>query len=221
MPTDKLNRWLGILALLLCCAIVFVWIPLDVETGIIEKVRRQVRLGDAFAPTLAALLIGLGGILLLLQQQIRQPKNSDSSDEKSTSSTRSGSDSRNTPVVKNEPVAKKPYESVRLLQRSDFLHALIILLLASLSILLMRYVGPMVLYFFDANAEYRLLRDTAPWKYIGFTVGAIFMVVTLIAYTEKRIRTIHFLIALVVVLLLIVFYDLPFDDLLLPPNGDV
>ncbi len=216
MPTATINRWLGILALLLCCAIVFVWIPLDVETGIIEKVRRQVRLGDAFAPTLAALLIGLGGVLLLLQQQIRNPKNSDSSDNvKPTSSTNSGS------VSTNGSIAKKPGQSVRLLQRSDFLHALIILLLASLSILLMRYVGPMVLYLFDVEAEYRLLRDTAPWKYIGFTVGAIFMIVTLIAYTEKRIKPVHFFVAIVVVLLLIVFYDLPFDDLLLPPNGDV
>jgi len=216
MPTATINRWLGILALLLCCAIVFVWIPLDVETGIIEKVRRQVRLGDAFAPTLAALLIGLGGVLLLLQQQIRNPKNSDSSDNvKPISSTNSGF------VSTNGSIAKKPGQSVRLLQRSDFLHALIILLLASLSILLMRYVGPMVLYLFDVEAEYRLLRDTAPWKYIGFTVGAIFMIVTLIAYTEKRIKPVHFFVAIVVVLLLIVFYDLPFDDLLLPPNGDV
>jgi len=214
MPTETLNRWLGILALLLCCAIVFVWIPLDVESGIIDKVRRQVRLGDAFAPTLAALIIGLGGLLLLVQRPVRRQnrnqKNTASSAEvKPASSSISGS------------VAKISDESDRLLRRSDFPHLITTLLLVSLSILLMRYMGPLVLYLVDANAEYRLLRDTVPWKYIGFIVGGITMVVTLIAYTQKRLRPIQFLVAVIVVLLLILFYDLPFEDLLLPPNGDV
>jgi len=54
-------KWLGWLGIALCGLMLFVWIPLDVDTGIIEKVRRQVTLGDSFAPTVAALIIGLGG----------------------------------------------------------------------------------------------------------------------------------------------------------------
>jgi len=86
----------------------------------------------------------------------------------------------------------------------------------------MRYVGPLLLNLFEGDsAEYRLLRDTVPWKYLGFIAGGVWLIVSLIAFNERKIRWQHFLIALAAVLVLIAFYDLPFDDLLLPPNGDV
>ena len=58
---------IGIGGLLAGCLILFVWIPLDVETGLIEKVRSQVSIGDALAPTLAAAVLILGGLLLIYQ----------------------------------------------------------------------------------------------------------------------------------------------------------
>lgn len=61
-------KWPGWLAPLLCGVMFFIWIPLDVETGIIEKVHRQVIPGDAFAPAIAAVIIGLGGLLILLER---------------------------------------------------------------------------------------------------------------------------------------------------------
>jgi len=86
----------------------------------------------------------------------------------------------------------------------------------------MRYSGPLLLHVFEGgDTEYRLLRDTAPWKYIGFIVGGVWLIVSLIVLNERRLRWQHFLIALTAVLVLIAFYDLPFEDLLLPPNGDV
>jgi len=85
----------------------------------------------------------------------------------------------------------------------------------------MRYVGPLVLHAVDSESEYRLLRDTVPWKYIGFVAAGIFLIVSLICYIEKRVCPVHFFVAIVVVVLLIAFYDLPFEDLLLLPNGDV
>jgi len=203
MPTAKLNLWLGLLALLFSCVMLFVWIPLDVDTGIVEKVRRQTRLGDAFAPTISALIIGLGGVLLLLQRIKHRPDHAQSV----------------TPSHSSTTPSKASYRS---LTQSDFVHLVAVLLIASLAIFLMRYVGPLVLGFVEGDtAQYRLLRDTVPWKYLGFGVGGVFLVVALIAYIEKRLRPFHFLVAIIAVLLLIAFYDLPFDNLLLPPNGDV
>lgn len=154
----------------------FIWIPLDVDTGIVEKVRRQVRLGDAFAPSLAALLIGLGGVLLILKRS--------SSDELET---RASTDAMPTTVLlsetSTEPRAVVADESERLLHRSDFIHAFVVLTIASLSLFLMRYLGPFVLQLVDGSeAEHRLLRDTFPWKYIGFAAGGIILIVSLISY---------------------------------------
>lgn len=194
------HRWLGWLACVFCGVMLFVWIPLDVDTGIIEKVRRQVVLGDAFAPSIAAIIIGLGGLLILLE---RVPSSTPTS-----------------------PTDHRPNKSAGLPEEgpemADVKHAAMVLLLVAISLYLMRYTGPLLLYVFEgSDAEYRLLRDSAPWKYLGFIVGGLWMIVSLIALNERRVRWQHFLIALAAVLLLIAFYDLPFEDLLLPPNGDV
>ena len=49
MPKINFNSdfKVGLGALVAGCLILFVWIPLDVETGLIEKVRSQVTIGDA------------------------------------------------------------------------------------------------------------------------------------------------------------------------------
>jgi len=203
VPLANLNRWLGVFALLFCGATLFLWIPFDVDTGMVEKVRRQIRLGDAFAPTIAALLIRLGGLLVLLQRPTKPLP------DKSEAPLRS-------------PDSSQLATANRLLQPKDLAFSLYIILLVTIALMLMRYAGPMLLLLLEGpDMQYRLLRDTAPWKYIGFVVGGMFMVTSLIAFSEKRLRFSHFLTAVFVVLLLIAVYDLPFDDLLLPPNGDV
>jgi len=203
-------KWLGWLALVLCGVMLFIWIPLDVDTGIIERARRQVNLGDSFAPTVAAVIIGLGGLLILLERTQTTSK----------SPTRALIDEPGDQA--NDQTTKQANSSPRPLCMDDGRHAAIVLLLIAISLLLMRYVGPLVLHLFEgSSAEYRLLRDTAPWKYLGFVSGGVWLIVSLIAFNERRIRWQHFLIALAAVLVLIAFYDLPFDDLLLPPNGDV
>lgn len=186
------HRKLGVVSVVVSAVILFVWIPLDVETGIVEKVRRQTELGDAFAPFIAALLIGLGGVLLLCE--------------------------KNTPAKKSAATPHSMGET----SFSDFTHALVVFVLIGTALLLMRYSGPLAVSFIlGSEAEYRLLRDTAPWKYIGFIAGGLWLIVSLIILIENRLRLIHIVIAAVVVLLLIALYDLPFDTLLLPPNGDV
>lgn len=183
MPHSRSNLILG-----LCCAafaalVAFVWIPLDVDTGLIEKVRRQLVIGDALAPMVAAAFIGIGGLLLAVFER-RAP---------------------------GQP-------AVRL---ADLAFVGIALAVLVTGFLIMLYAGPTAVALFGGDAEYRLLRDTAPWKYIGFFLGGVFIITGLITQAENRFRLRNLCIAAAVTLVLILIYDVPFDDLLLPPNGDV
>ncbi len=94
--------------------------------------------------------------------------------------------------------------------------------IVALSLVVMRHAGPLaVALFAEETAEYRLLRGTAPWKYIGYFLGGTMMIIGMVALVEGRIRLRILVIAAFAVLAMIVLYDLPFEDLLLPPNGDV
>ncbi|MBM7069331.1 hypothetical protein [Actibacterium sp. 188UL27-1] len=86
---------------------------------------------------------------------------------------------------------------------------------------LIRWTGPVMAWLWVDGVEYRLLRDTAPWKHLGLITGSIAIVAGLIAVVERRLSVRGILVALTVAGGLILIYDLPFDDLLLPPNGDV
>lgn len=191
-----MDRWLGLVALAASLLTLFVWIPLDVDTGIIEKARRSTVLGDSFAPAVAAALVAIGGLLLLIE---RPPKNS---------------------VAMPQDVATT--ESAGSLQLANVKFLLATFLILSLSLLVMRYAGPLLVALVgEEGASYRLLRDTPPWKYVGFVFGGVLLITGLISWVEKRFRFRFLVIGLATVLVLIAIYDLPFDDLLLPPNGDV
>ena len=53
-----------------------VWIPLDVDTGVIDVWRRNVRIGDAMLPVFSAAGMALAGAVIggrsLLEEQIRK-----------------------------------------------------------------------------------------------------------------------------------------------------
>ena len=99
-----------------------------------------------------------------------------------------------------------------------FVGALFVVLLTAL--LLMRWGGPGLVEVVT-GAEYRPQRDTAPWKYVGYILGGTLLVAGLIWLVERRLRWSRLFLALGVSVFLALFYDLPFEDLLLPPNGDV
>lgn len=187
MDEPKSNLVVGLIFVAFSALLVFVWVPLDTDTGLVEKVRRQVVIGDALAPSIAGLFLFVGGALLML-------------------------------VERNAP--RQPALEPRKL---GFMGVVVLLLIVSL--LLMRYTGPalvgIVSAITQAPLEYRLLRDDFPWKYAGYFLGGGTLLVGLISLVEGRIglRTIG--IATAALIVLIVLYDLPFDDLLLPPNGDV
>ena len=182
-PISRSNIFLGVLCVAFAALVAFVWVPLDVETGLIEKVRRQTNIGDALAPTVAAFFVGIGSLLLLL-------------------------------VERNAP--DQPGLTTTNLR---FIGGQIAILV--LGFLIMLYAGPIAVSLIDGEAEYRVLRDSAPWKYIGYFLGGVVIVAGLISQAEGRISGRNVVIGICVVLALIAIYDLPFEDLLLPPNGDV
>ncbi len=95
----------------------------------------------------------------------------------------------------------------------------------SVSFLLMTYAGPLAVAATSAitgqEMTYRPLRGTFPWKYIGYFLGAGFAIAAIISLCERRITLRAILIGAIAASVLIFIYDVPFDDLLLPPNGDV
>nr|WP_319383761.1 hypothetical protein [uncultured Roseibium sp.] len=105
------------------------------------------------------------------------------------------------------------------LENLKFIGAMVAL--GAASILVMRWAGPAAVGLFQGDQEYRLLRDTPPWKYVGFALGGGLLVFSMIAFVEGKPSLRAGLIALLAIAGIIMLYDLPFDDVLLPPNGDV
>ena len=107
---------------------------------------------------------------------------------------------------------------------APFLHTGALVAIIALGLLLMRYAGPGFLLvpegFGTTDTEYRLLRETFPWKYIGYFLGGVTMIGGMASLSAGRLQARTVLIAGAVTIGLIVLVDMPFDDLLLPPNGD-
>lgn len=174
------DPWLGLFCVALAAAIAFIWIPLDVESGLIVKQRRAVNLGDALGPVIACAVIGLGGFLVALQ--------------------RTG--------------------QVQKLSLANLRWMALLVGSIGLGLALMRWSGPALTALFT-DTPYRALRTSFPWSYIGYLLGGTVMTATLITLASggfhRRFVVIGFLATLVIALL----YDLPFEDILLPPNGDL
>lgn len=178
---DRANLILGLAFVAIALVIALLWAPMDSATGLIEKVRRQVTIGDALAPTLAATFLLVGGAMVALFET--------------------------------------PSNAMRLTPGNlRFVAMLLAILILSFGI--MRWLGPVTGEALAADG-YRPMRDTAPWKYAGFLAGGVTLIAGLIALVEGRVTLRAVLIGLGASVVLIVVYDLPFDDLLLPPNGDV
>jgi len=174
------DRWLGLFFAAFALLLLLLWIPLDVETGYIEKVRRSTILGDSLGPSVAGVIILLGAILTWTV-----PSRHDTG-----------------------------------LTRNHLTWITLTFALLAVSLTVMRYAGPLITSIFS-DTEYRALRTTLPWSYIGFTLGGTVLISGLTCLVERRISASRVLIALLATLLIAMLYDLPFEDLLLPPNGDV
>ncbi|UTW13113.1 hypothetical protein [Marinobacterium rhizophilum] len=187
------QRWeiaLGGFAVVFALLTVLAWIPASVESGLIEQVRRQVIIGDALMPTVCAVLIGGIGLMLLTR---RAPH--------------------------TEGADKTAGLSAANLRFASVLAGVI-----GLGLALMVNLGPWSVELAQALGAdlpaYRDLRDTAPWKYIGYLAGGFVIVMGLVSFIQGRIAVRSALVALVSVLVMAMIIDLPFEHLLLPPNGD-
>lgn len=195
MRSRRWNIGIGLFFAIVGALVLFVWIPADVETGVIAKERRDIVIGDAMAPSMAAAGILVFSLALVAAALFGPPPSE--ADDAEYATGLSGDNLRS--VI--------------------WLSLIVLTSLAS-----MTWAGTVVVQALQALGaglpDYRLLRDTVPYKYIGFTVGGFLLVCGLIAWIEGRVRRRAVYTAIAAVAVLILLYDLPFDSLLLPPNGD-
>lgn len=105
------------------------------------------------------------------------------------------------------------------MRRANWVWMARLLGLFAVTLILMRYAGPVVLAWSEGG--YRPLRATAPWSYIGFLLGGTVMIGALTGLTMRRLSLRDFAIGFAAALVIALLYDVPFEDLLLPPNGDL
>ena len=93
-----------------------------------------------------------------------------------------------------------------------------------IALLLMLYSGPLLVEFANLmngeNNSYRLLKGSLPYKYIGYILGGFIMIFSSIGLVENKFSANGAWLSVIAVAVLTFIYDVPFDNLLLPPNGD-
>lgn len=184
---DRTDFWIAIAFLAFAIVALTIWIPADIDSGILEKVRRREKMGDALFPTTIAIAMAIIAAFSALF------------------------------ALKGTPAEQRRKPGLGFL--ASFVGIMVV------SLILMRFTGPLVIelvnMFRTSDLEYRNLRDTIPWKYLGFASGGVFLTGGLIALVQGRLSLRGIMIGAGAVVALILLYDIPFDDLLLPPNGDV
>ena len=65
--SSRKDKLLAIFFVITALLIIFIWVPMDTGTGLVEKVRRKYSIGDALAPTVAGAILLMGGILVWLR----------------------------------------------------------------------------------------------------------------------------------------------------------
>ena len=192
MQTRQWNILLGILFIVLSAVTLLLWIPYDIESGVMVVERRSVEVGDAMAPTASAIIVLILSLALTLAQFF----------------------------AGRDDVSKEPKIG---LTRSNLQNLLAMAVTVVGSLFVMVYAGPLSVSALQSAGfdlpEYRLLTDTIPYKYIGFASGGFLLVFGLISWVEGRPSWRAAATAIGAVLALIFVYDVPFDSLLLPPNG--
>lgn len=199
MSARRWNILLGLFFSAFSCVCLIWWIPSDIETGLIEQDRYSVQIGDAMLPTVTVLAVLVLSLVLTFQSFLK---------------TRSGSEDK----------ADLLQDTASLTVENAF-NLLIMVLVLLCSVALMVWTGPLLV---DAlsilgvtDKSYRQLSDTVPYKYVGFALGGFVMVFGLIAWVQGRMNRRAGAVAIGMVIFLIVLYDVPFDSLLLPPNGSL
>lgn len=185
-PNKSARVMLGATAIAVALLLWLVVIPAGAPGEMIEVVRRRARIGDSAMPSLAALFIALGGLVLILE--------------------RGGP-----PFLKAVPVWPLIFATVLTAASLAFLHV------GDGLVSLMRAVWPDL-------SDFRALRMTLPWAWVPFLIGGAVLVAPLVIATEHlpvRRWPAAFAYGAIVAFAIAAFLTLPFEDVLIPPQGDL
>ncbi len=191
---DPWDIGFGVVVLAGALLALFVWFPADIPTGFffVNAIGRE-EPGDAFFPIILALFLLVLSVLHLGLSFYRSWQG-------------------------NAVPATGELTS----DNFKFLGAFMVIMAISLAI--MYWLGPLTVAALNTfgwlDASYRALSDTAPYKFIGYVVGGFVMTITLIAWTEGRIRWASVLSVLITLTVAILIFDLLLKNVLLPPNAD-
>ena len=191
MLDRKVELYFALVMLALGVAAAVFWVPLDSETPPIYTFRRQTYIGDAMLPMVAAVGISIFAAIHLALTSMRPNRDSE----------------------------QRPFDGM------TGLFFLLFFGILAVSFLLMYWAGPIAVELFvSGNGEdavtYREMRGTAPWKYLGFILGGFTMVFGITTLIEGKATVRRALSSILAVAVLMLLFDVPFDTILIPPNGD-
>lgn len=169
-----------------------VWFPNDIRGGFIET--NQVGTaapGDAFFPVMLAILI------LILSAGL----------------------------LANSFLGASGQPRLGYLSVSNFVFIGKIFAAVAIGLTLMTWLGPLTVLaqnsLTDSDATYRALSDTAPYKYIGYIGGGMFISLMLIRYAAGSISKRSILVVLLVIAALVLALDGLLTNVQIPPNADL
>jgi len=191
---DPWDIGFGVVILVASLLAIFVWFPADIRGGFFNTTPfGKVEPGDAFFPILLAATLAFLSALQLAISLTKGPPN-----------VASGTQTRLTP------------HNIRFLA--------IFLTICAIGLAIMFVLGPLTVWVMQqfglTDAEYRHLTDTAPYKYIGYITGGFLMTLTLIGWTEGRLRPAGIFAVVAVLVVAIVVFDVLLTNVLLPPNAE-
>jgi hypothetical protein len=170
---------------------VFIWIPNDSETWMIETFRRQTTMGDAFVPMICASLITICAAIHLVLTLHRKD------------------------LHDTEGPVFDGHTAAFMLQFLLILAVSIALMYWTGPLLVKLFAQA------DASdITYRQMRGTYPYKIAGFVLGGFTLVFAVTTLIEGRMKWLRILSSLIAVAVLLLIFDYPFDSIILPPNGD-
>lgn len=191
---DPWDIGFGVLVLAGSLLAIFVWFPADIKGGFFNTTPiGRIEPGDAFFPVLLAAALAVLSTLQITVSLLR-----------GSPTPSAGSLGRLTPA------------NIRFL--------IIFAAICIIGLAIMFVLGPAIVWGMReaglTDAEYRHLTDTAPYKYIGYVIGGFLMTVTLIGWTEGRLRPVGIIATLSVLVVAIVVFDVLLTNVLLPPNAE-
>ncbi len=189
------NLWLGLGVLGFVALCLTVWFPQDIGSGFMQKnLTGRTVPGDAFFPVLLVGLMVPLAILLVFSQL------------------------RPRPGASGEPVGH--------VGAGNLVFLIQVILLTGMSIVLMNLTGPAVVWLTNkagltAFSGYRAASATFPINVSGFVAGGFLLICGFIRLTCRRLSLLHVLVALGVVLMLVLVFDILLENVHLPPNADL